>query len=297
MNKNNKFLKLVKQKNIIEKKLDKLKNSFRENGEDSLVKVINLVEKKVNLYNGLKYLNRYENEINVLNSCVELLSHELMLALKKNQLIHNTSPNIQQISNSQLGQDLWVLNKTNFKKMGYFVEVGASDGIKLSNTYVLETSYGWTGLCIEPDLSAYENLVKNRKCKCSNDLIGKLTGENFEFVHANSFGGILDFACADNHSEKRISFKKIGRTSQLTTISLDDELSKYNSPNTIDYMSIDTEGSEYYILQNFDFSKWDIKLLTIEHNYSKNRYLIHDLMKSNGYDFIEVEWDDWYFKD
>lgn len=81
---------------------------------------------------------------------------------------------------------------------------------------------------------------------------------------------------------------------QLETISLHDFLIKNNSPKEIDYLSIDTEGSELDILENFPFNKWDIKYITVEHNYTEQRERIFNLLSSNGYIRKEKEWDDWY---
>jgi hypothetical protein len=53
-------------------------------------------------------------------------------------------------SYSQIGQDLEVLRKYKNKYNGYFVDIGASDGIIYSNTYLLEKRYGWKGICVEP---------------------------------------------------------------------------------------------------------------------------------------------------
>ena len=66
------------------------------------------------------------------------------------------------MSFSQLGQDLKVLKHYNNKYNGFFIEIGASDGIELSNTYLLETQYGWKGICCEPIPNKFEKLVKNR---------------------------------------------------------------------------------------------------------------------------------------
>ena len=63
------------------------------------------------------------------------------------------------MSRSQLGQDLTVLKFYNNKRDGYFIEIGASDGIKLSNTYLLESQYGWKGICVEPIPNNYNKLV------------------------------------------------------------------------------------------------------------------------------------------
>ena len=64
----------------------------------------------------------------------------------------------------------------------------------------------------------------------------------------------------------------------------------------IDYLSIDTEGSEYEILSAFPFEKWNIRLITVEHNFTDKRRLIQSLMTSKGYGCKEIQWDDWYEK-
>ena len=85
----------------------------------------------------------------------------------------------------------------------------------------------------------------------------------------------------------------------VNSISLNDLLKKYNAPKNIDYLSIDTEGSEFEILNNFDFSFYDIKIITCEHNFGKNREKVHQLLKKNGYIRKMKEFskfDDWYIK-
>ena len=63
---------------------------------------------------------------------------------------------------SQLGQDKY-LSKSflNYKK-GYFVEIGAHDGVYLSNTHFFEKHMEWNGICVEPSKKS-SSLVKNRK--------------------------------------------------------------------------------------------------------------------------------------
>jgi len=65
---------------------------------------------------------------------------------------------------SQLGQDLWVLNKLNHKQNGFFIEIGAHNGIDLSNTYLMETEYSWKGICVECNKNIIQELKKNRNC-------------------------------------------------------------------------------------------------------------------------------------
>ena len=72
---------------------------------------------------------------------------------------------------------------------------------------------------------------------------------------------------------------------------------KYNAPKVIDYLSFDIEGSEYEILSHFDFESYKFRVITCEHNYTKMREKIYDLLISKGYRRKYVglsELDDWY---
>jgi hypothetical protein len=78
---------------------------------------------------------------------------------------------------------------------------------------------------------------------------------------------------------------------------LNDLLIKYSAPSIIDYLSIDTEGSEYDILSNFNFNKFKFKIITCEHNFNKNKDLINKLLISNGYvrKLMEISAQDYWY--
>lgn len=61
---------------------------------------------------------------------------------------------------SQRNEDLLALKYFDYKKNGYFVEMGAMDGIESSNTYLMETKYDWNGICVEPQDFFMKNLLK-----------------------------------------------------------------------------------------------------------------------------------------
>ena len=205
-------------------------------------------------------------------------------------------------SKSQLRQDLFVLNELNFKTDGFFVEFGACDGTLFSNTFLLEKNFGWHGILGEPAITWHDKLIKNRSAKIEKFIIWKDSGKSLKFREvtgaddARSLSSILFFSNSDNHAKKRkTSFK----TYEVNTISLIDMLDKHNAPNDIDYISIDTEGSEYEILSSFDFSRYNVKIFTIEHNYTKNREKIFSLLTKHGYTrkYPELsQFDDWYVK-
>ena len=105
---------------------------------------------------------------------------------------------------SQLGQDLEVLKFYNNKKNGYFIEMGASDGIELSNTFMLEKDYNWTGMCIEPIPRRYAELVMNRpNSVCCNEVVYGETGTDVVFDIANGYDLFSGISYnIDCHSER-----------------------------------------------------------------------------------------------
>lgn len=247
----------------------------------------------------------------ILDSELELLRVEMSLALTRSQIFRDTAESpespadpapaalapaaaLASRSVSQLGQDLWVLEKTQHKRGGYFVEFGATDGVALNNTLLLETEFGWTGLCAEPNPKFLADLRRNRRCIVSDACIGPRTGDTVEFIFADVYGGIAEYANADSHAAKRDAYRAEGKVARLTTISLEDFLLQHGAPQDIDYLSIDTEGSEYDILAGFPFDRWRIRLITVEHNFTPLRARIHALLSPLGYIRTEAQFDDWY---
>jgi hypothetical protein len=196
------------------------------------------------------------------------------------------------ISYSQLGQDLDVLNLYCSKTLlGTFIEVGASDGITLSNTYLLE-ELGWKGICVEPIPEKFELLQKNRKSINVNKAVYNVSNQEINFTVASSslFSGITSEI--DIHH----SVKNNGTTISVKTITLNDLIAESGLPDFIEYLSLDTEGSEYEILKALDFSKYKFGTIHVEHNNNKTkRQQIRSLLTSNGYIFFkQKKWDDYY---
>ena len=205
---------------------------------------------------------------------------------------------VESQSKAQLKQDIFVLLKTNFKRNGFFVEFGATNGVDLSNTYLLEKSFNWKGILAEPAKIWHESLSQNRNVKIEHSCVWSESDKQLEFnmVDEPEFSTVSSFSNCDGHSEKR----KHGSVYNVTTISLNDLLEKHEAPAEIDYLSVDTEGSEFEILSNFDFSKYNISIISCEHNYTDNRQKIYSLLTQYKYRrmFEGIsKWDDWYVKD
>ena len=201
------------------------------------------------------------------------------------------------LSNSQLLQDLWVLYELREKRNGYFVEFGACDGVSLSNTLLLEKMFGWQGAVAEPARAWHEALYKNRDCYISDKCVYKTDGIQVVFneVDIGELSGMKDLMESDFHSD----FRQEGRQYSVETISLNRFLVEARAPKRIDYMSIDVEGGEFDVLQSFDFTRHDVALISVEHNFSGTREKIYDLLTGFGYrpKFRQFSlFDDWYVR-
>ena len=199
-------------------------------------------------------------------------------------------------SSAQLFQDLLVMFLMQGKRNGFFVEFGAGDGINLSNTFLLEKQLQWTGILAEPARCWHESLTRNRSAIVERRCVWSRSGETLDFLEASSaeVSTIAEFRDRDFNREERQG----GVTYPVTTISLNDLLAVHKAPPIIDYLSIDTEGSEYPILEAFDFERYRVNILTVEHNFCEpERGNILGLLTGKGYvrilDFLS-RFDDWY---
>ena len=199
-------------------------------------------------------------------------------------------------SKSQLRQDLLVLAILDFKKGGFFVEFGATNGVSLSNTYLLERDFGWTGILAEPAAIWYQELCENRPtAKIATEAVWSETGLKMIFKETTKaeYSTFSNFSSRDHNS----ALRKQGFEYEVLTISLNDLLERERAPQHIDYLSIDTEGSEFYILRELDFERYKFSVITCEHNFGRDRTRILDLLTSKGYKRILTDvsgFDDWY---
>jgi FkbM family methyltransferase len=186
------------------------------------------------------------------------------------------------ISYSQLAQDCWVHYMMPSKKRGVFVEIGAGDGVYLSNTKYLEEAHSWSGILCEPNPDHHASIEENRSAiLCKDAIVGRGGGTASFFITANPYLSRLEgeFA-ADLHDAlgNRRDAKKI----DVQTTAFDTMCENYGL-SFIDFVSIDTEGSELEVLNGISFEKWRIPLLCVEHNHTSSASSIYKHMVSLGY--------------
>lgn len=203
---------------------------------------------------------------------------------------------------SQYGQDKWLYNNYFKNKTdGFFLEIGADDGIDKSNSYFFEKYMNWSGICIEPSKSRYKELEKNRNCILENVALSDDI-KNVQFRDIKGYSEQLSGIVDDYHEKhiKRIETEALNKKNfgydiyNMETDTLTNILKKHNIYH-IDFCTIDTEGSEFNIIKGIDFDIIDINIILVENNYGEED--IKEYLKERGYAFLnKLNSDDVYKK-
>ena len=184
---------------------------------------------------------------------------------------------------SMSDEDNIVLNYFPKDYIGTCIEIGAADGIAGSNTYMFEQK-GWECLCVEANPKLANKCSQIRK-NTLNYAVGK---ENLPSVNFTIFdvGYNNETAISSLNIDQRLveSHKHLIQNTYKISVelkTLDTILGEVNLFNYIDYVSIDTEGTELDVLKGFDLVKWKPKVLLIENNYKDME--IEEYLKQFGY--------------
>lgn len=195
---------------------------------------------------------------------------------------------------SQTGQDKFV-NEHFFKnKRGLmFVDIGAYDGVTISNSLFFEKELGWNGLCIEPLPDIFKRLKANRSCTCLNICIADKNGPvNFMHVQSPSVGVADMLSGITNTYDTRSNIGAFlkehnGHIENLILPAKTlNKVLRENRIKRIDYLSIDTEGNEYEILTSIDFNRFKIHIMTIENNYKD--LSIREFLATAGFELVAI---------
>lgn len=174
---------------------------------------------------------------------------------------------------SMSGQDQWVLETLGFKTDGFFVDLGAMNGVKDSNTYTLEKDYNWKGICVENSLQHWNQLVTAR------------TSNNFYTTIYN-----YDGQCIVDENGKIVKDGGTGTT--VDCITFDRLMIQDGYTGLIDYMSLNIGGREEDVILSIDLTKYEFQLITIQVNRHKTPHKYVDdtflYLLNNGYERMVV---------
>ena len=197
---------------------------------------------------------------------------------------------------SECGQDK-IVKDTFFKNQedGFFVEIGAFDGLQGSNCYHFERFMNWKGIAIEASPTQFNKLKKNRNCQLHNVALSstKKTVEFYEVTEGfTQMSGI-------NNANYQNSFNRIinKSKSKINKIKINSIPFSEIIPNNqiIDLVSIDIEGNEFEVLNSIDYDIYEIKVIILENNIpEKLNYLKFFTEKNYSY-YDRVGMDEIYY--
>lgn len=184
---------------------------------------------------------------------------------------------------SQFGEDLWVWDVLGGQTSGFFIEVGAFDGVSYSVTYALE-AMGWNGLLIEAIPAKFEKCRARRPhSRVVHAALGKKASSGtVEFNHiVDQFGGMLSHVGNSVPAPGQPAHKT--EKIKVPFTSIDELLKDHSGP--IDLAVIDVEGSELDVLDGFDLKKHKPRLLILEENTGGRDPRLMNYMKTQPYTF------------
>ncbi len=191
---------------------------------------------------------------------------------------HNLFSNFDNFQ-AQLAQDCIVDTLLKQKLNGIFIEIGVGQGKKISNTWFLEKFRNWEGYLCEPAAKYHKSIQSERSATLVPQAVYNKSGLVLKFCEVEGYeelSTLNNFLIEDRQKSKTIL------EYDVETISFNDLYKKYLNEKKIDYLSLDTEGSELIILENINFKEIDISIISVEHNY--------DLQKKNQIRKILSPW-------
>jgi FkbM family methyltransferase len=185
---------------------------------------------------------------------------------------------------------------------GFFIELGAHDGITQSNTYYYEKKKNWRGILIEPTPKLFKICKKNRSSKnsfFSNACVGfDYKKKDVKLIYSNLKTTSVDLT-SDLYRKKHLAnpelnfFEKQSNfTSKAKT--LNSILLQSNAPNIIDFFSLDVEGAEFEVLNGIDYNKFNFRYIIVEtHQFDK----LKKFLTNKKYKFVKkFNFNDYLFK-
>jgi FkbM family methyltransferase len=178
------------------------------------------------------------------------------------------------------------------KRNGFFVDIGATDGVSISNSYFFEKELGWKGICFEPRKGPFEQLRKNRDCICINACAYK-EDTTVEFAdidgYCDALSGITAEYCEKHKNRISNEMAMMGGETRLERCKAFRLATVFDMHGVdhVDYMSIDTEGSEMAVLQGIDFNKVTIDAIEVEVNYPEDEEtILTTFLEEKGFHFV-----------
>ena len=222
-----------------------------------------------------------------------------------------SSERLRQGYQSQMGQDMF-LNRWFFKNRGpgFFVDVGAFDGILGSNTFYFEKHLQWKGIAFEPNPSAFEVLRATRSCRliqgCAYHQDGQVPflalsqreqrkgtksrppRSQLSMVFDSTHGGAMLSGIPEHMDQLQwVEWirkpMKLNQTLATVPCHRIDTVLNDSGVKIVDYLSIDVEGAELEVLRGIDFDRVQVNVIGVEHTHTFSE--VYDLLTTSGFEY------------
>ena len=222
-----------------------------------------------------------------------------------------SSERFRQGYQSQMGQDMF-LNRWFFKNRGpgFFIDVGAFDGILGSNTSYFEKHLQWRGIAFEPNPSAFEVLRATRSCRliqgCAYHQDGQVPflalsereqrkgtksrpprsvlSMVIDSTHGGAMlGGIPEHMNQAQWVEWLSKAMKLNQIRATVLCHRIDTVLNDSGVKIVGYLSIDVEGAEPEVLRGIDFERVQVNIIGVEHNDRFSE--VYDLLTTSGFEY------------
>lgn len=195
---------------------------------------------------------------------------------------------------AQNGEDRWLHDYFGGKAVGYFVDVGAYDGVDLSNSYHFE-QIGWTGVLVEPDPDRARACAASRPRSKTFQCAAVDSAETSEICFHRAAAGVYSTTNLTPAHERRLAGMGVATEEiRVPARTLDSMLIEVGATK-IDFVSIDVEGAELAVLRGFDIDRWSPQVVVVESNAKLRAKEIRDYFVTHGYAYcVTIDVNDFY---
>lgn len=200
---------------------------------------------------------------------------------------------------AQSGEDKVLMGWFNGLCNGTYIEMGALDGVRYSNSFAFNKHLGWKGLMVELNPVNYAGLIKNRKNELATVNAGACEKEQtLHWVGGSAVGGIWEFASPTFRRNwwTGLTVEKDGK--EITCLPMKAILETHvKETKFFDFWSLDVEGAELEVLKSVDYTQVGFGIIFVEadsHNQLKN-VAVFSFLESQGYNFLKEEQRSWWF--
>ena len=158
---------------------------------------------------------------------------------------------------------------------GFYVELGANDGVTQSNSFYFESRRNWMGVLVEPSPQNFLLCRKQRSNRyqifCNACVSFNYRDKYVDIKYANlmSISENLELDLEDKEAhidaaKEHLAEREVVFSFGAVATTLNSLLDKANAPKVIDFLSLDVEGAELEVLKGINFEQYSFKYMLIE---------------------------------